>query len=456
MSRGQGRVAESLGEMQALAGEVESWYARWDELDTLGAHRTQLDTLTTLVLDLIAKISAATRDINTAAEPTAIYAACRREDKRLQHVRRLWRWYADKLDQRAADREEQAGNAATIQTLRAADELVWSCWKTAFTQLEAALPPAPIPYLAAEFSAFTTPRTDLPPDLRRDRDALLFKHTRGLPLPLIGLPPICQRRPWWLVIAAHEVGHHVQFDIDGLEEQTQEAVVAAASDAGGGGGEMWRPWCRELFADACAVLLAGPAAIWAITELETGATGTAPGYPPPAIRLAVAHAVAGKANFSPSTERDHPPVPASPDLARLEDCVPSVADALLSLRAELGDGRRGRELRSLAETTARAYNGTIIMGWQEELLGSEEPLEDRTLEGARLCTAGSVAAWQRIADGGQDRVEHLASRVLGVLPRCREDGRRAGAGVIDAHALADELAADLYAEDPDDWDFGEL
>jgi hypothetical protein len=49
------------------------------------------------------------------------YEACRRADQRLVLVRRFWRWYADRFDQRR--------DPATAAVLRAADEIVWSCWE---------------------------------------------------------------------------------------------------------------------------------------------------------------------------------------------------------------------------------------------------------------------------------------------------------------------------------------
>jgi hypothetical protein len=434
VSRAQARIAESLGEMRALADEITAWHSRWDDFDTLGAHHTQLDTLADVALDLVAAIIAATQAIDPGSATEVVYFACRREDQRLLHVRRLWRWYADKLDQRAGPPGDPA-----VKALRAADELIWSCWKTAFQWLGTEPPGSPVPYLAPQFSAFATPRTAPPPDLRPGRDDLLIRHIQRLPLPVIGLPPICQRRPWWLVIAVHEASHHVQFEA-GLEDATQDAVVGVA-------GEEWRLWCRELFADACAVLLAGPAAIWAITELEAAnAPGKSPSasYPPPEIRLAVAYRVAEKVRFPIISERPRSPHPTEPHIANLMGCVPGVADALLNLRLQ-----GGKALGTLAETTTEAYRNGTIKAWQEALRASDVPFPVTTLEAARLCTAGSIAAWQEIADMGQPAIGHLASQVLSVLPYCAEPGRRAAGAGVDARTLAAGLAADLYAEDPD-------
>jgi hypothetical protein len=457
MSRARSRIAESLGEMRALAAEIDAWNARWDGITSRGAHHTHIDRLTALTQDLIGKLIASTNAIDQNTDITTVYQQCRRQDERLLHVRRLWRWYADKLDQRAGFNDQNAAEKGdTASALRAADELIWSCWKTAFQAFGyKTLPAAPIPYLAPQFSASATPRSNPPPDLRPGKDDLLIEHVQRLPLPVIALPPICQRRPWWLVIAAHEAGHHVQFEIPGLEKATQDAVTAAVDDP-----RPWLPWCRELFADACAVLLAGPAVTWAIAELEAANPPDvcpSPSYPPPAIRLAVAHSVAEKAKITPNTTGGASAgARTSPLQGSLATSIDPVAEALLGLRPA-----GGPELRALANSTAKAYARGTIAAWQQDLLSASEPIPVRKLEAARFCTAGSVAAWQQLAryqeaeagepvdrESDDARVAHLARQVLAVLPDCAEPGTRAAPADFDAATLADSIFRDLLADVP--------
>jgi hypothetical protein len=442
------RIDESLGEAVALREEVEAWRSGWGAVDAMGVHLTHLDLLYTVVLGLVDEIARRIGVIGQATGVGEVYEKCRREDVRLLHARRLWRWYADKLDQRAGPPDDPV-----VQTLQAADEVLWSCWKTAFTLLGEAVPPAPIPYVAPLYSATATPRTDPPPELRPGPDDLLRKHIERLPVAAVGLPPICCRRPWWIILTAHEAGHHVQFEAaqSHLEELTQERVVAAAYGSGHDVelAEAWRPWCRELFADACSVLLVGPAAVWAVAELEMRTTAglrksPSGSYPPPLVRLSVLRAVASEAGMA--VEQPAGAEAASPDAAggddrigRLLACVPDVAIALTSL-----DPASGHPLRSLGDATTTAYgDGGSVASWRSELLGADEPIPQRTLDAARFCVAAGVDTWERF--GGQPGLaEQLASRLRTILPLCREPGTRAAGVTHDADDVTRQFVADLY------------
>jgi hypothetical protein len=455
MGYARARIAESLDELGELDAEIAAWHFGWDKSYVISRHRTQLDLLAELTRGLIGILASGVSKIDLAGGAAAVYAECRQADTRLHYVRKLWRYYADKFDQRAGPEGDPMA-----QTLRAADEVIWSCWKTALKNLGMSpefYATAPLAYLSPQFAASTTHRTDYPRDLGPSLDSVFAGHVRQLPIPVIALPPGCQRRPWWLVVAAHEVGHHIQWSLPGVEERTRDAVTAAVD---GRLAAAWPRWHQELFADACAVLLTGPAAIWAITELETGPVigmTLKSRYPPPPVRLAVARAVAGKAGLlkSPFTEREVPPLPSGDpdgDLAELLGYVPAVADALLGVTSD-----NGAKLCGLASMTARAYDTGVISRWADALLAQDLPIAEETLSAARFCVAGSVAAWESIASTvGSDqelaeRTADLAGQVRGVLPDCAEPGARGGPSGTDVETRAEELArqfaAELYAID---------
>ena len=72
-----------------------------------------------------------------------------------------------------------------------------------------------LPYIEPEYSPMAIPRDDPPPDLAPEADSVLAAFLGKLPVPLISLPPLCVTDPWWLILVAHEVGHHLQFDLCG-------------------------------------------------------------------------------------------------------------------------------------------------------------------------------------------------------------------------------------------------
>src|SRR5262249_15934414 len=139
------RIAESLGELQALTGEIGAWHARWDQSGAVSKHRTQLDLLANLTGRLIAVLIDRTRPIDPGIGVRAVCDQCHLADLRRAYVRRLRGYYAEKFDQRAGPDDNPL-----VLTLRAADEVIWRCWKTALKRLGTAPEfhaPAPLAYL---------------------------------------------------------------------------------------------------------------------------------------------------------------------------------------------------------------------------------------------------------------------------------------------------------------------
>src|SRR5262249_47297549 len=139
----------------------------------------------------------------------SIYSNCRSVDRRLLWIRRLWAYFQSKFDQRYDDRLRGL--------LRAADDVVWSCYAQPFRTLGINnVPSLPLPFVASVYSPFAIPRDEPPQDLRSDVDAgFLSQMLREMPIPVVGIPPNSVDEPWWLAYLAHEVGHHVQFDLQG-------------------------------------------------------------------------------------------------------------------------------------------------------------------------------------------------------------------------------------------------
>jgi hypothetical protein len=256
-----------------------------------------------------------------------------------------------------------------------------------------------------------------------------------------------------MILTAHEASHHFQFESESLEGVTQERVFAAVFSTVKDSmvADAWQAWCRELFADALSLLLVGPAAIWAVEELEMrpqAALRISPSvtYPPPLVRLALLRAMAKEVGIAipeqPSCDVAAAADEEDDDIRQLLMSVDTVAAALVGLELE-----PGQTLRTVARTTVHAYStyGSVA-AWRTELLGPDEPLPQRSLDAARFCVAAGVDAWQRF--GSHDETaELLAVRLRAVLPECREPGTRAADAVPDAESITRDLARDLYVHD---------
>ncbi|HEU4349732.1 MAG TPA: hypothetical protein VFR35_18295 [Actinoplanes sp.] len=428
-SRARSRVAESIDEVDQFAAELDRWFASAAELDALGQYRTQLDTLAAALRPGLRQNRLCLLDVDTGRDAGSVYDECRRADRRTVFLRRLWRWFTVRFDQR---RDQRLRNV-----LRAADEVVWSCWAQTWQLTHAGKPgPAPLPYLDPQLSASATPRVDLPTDLVAVRDAALAAQVRAMPVPVIALPERVVWRPWWLVLLAHETGHHVQYELSpGADEPARDLVMEAAAGAGAGDDEQirWGRWAIEIFADAYAAVMVGPAIAWAVDELELrGGDGLlrspTPAYPPPSVRLALLAEATGDPGVAPPAGGGGP---LADDVAALLKRVPAVSAALRDV--PIG--------KATLATPAAALPGwrQSAAVWRRQLAGPAEPKPAATVEAARLCVAGGVAAWRERSAGDEaGSAELLRRRLLATLPECGPGGVRAGtvpaAGVVEAAA----------------------
>ena len=260
------RVRNELGR---VAADVEAWLGRWKEG---GPQTSQIARCGEVLRGMLARLQA------RAAEVPA--------DERGLAAARGIEWdlsIVDGLSSLLAERFGQRERSRLAATLGAADELIWSCVQ--YARPLAPELPLPLAYIEPAFSPSATPRQKPPPTLPA-RDRLLAEMLRVLPVPLIGLPSGIVEEPWWLVLIAHEVGHHVQYDADPEAVKRTGAALREAT-----GDPAWEAWRQEVFADLFAVLALGPVAIEATAELEwdvpeaMAATKTL--YPPAIVRLAI-------------------------------------------------------------------------------------------------------------------------------------------------------------------------
>jgi hypothetical protein len=387
-----------------------------------------------------------------------VYERCTRLDRSLAIAARLFEWYAAKYDQRLD--EETAG------ALKAADEIVRSCWSEPFALLGVKPPTGPLVYLEADFDAFATPRVSVPRDLQGPADSLVADLMAELPIPVIALPGLAASQAWWLVLAAHETGHHVQYDLLlDLEDATRRGLVgavAAEQEA------LWGGWRLETFADAYSTLMVGEAAAWAIDELQHATPAALckldpPGgstYPPPAVRLALLGECLHSAGAPPEwptadgvcswlDELDDTAVPpiARNAIRRQLAAAPDAAAALIDL--PIGEHR----LRELGEVDPDLFTDLeLLEAWAEQLTRKTPVLESLdSPTAARLVIAAGVAAYRAWAQRPEAArmLPVIHRNLLDVLPKCGPPGTlEAPPRKADVTDLARRLAERLVRETP--------
>jgi hypothetical protein len=402
------------------------------------------------------------------------YERCAELDESIAVATRLFVWYAVKYDQRR--------DADVAPTLRAADEVVRSCWSEPFRWEGRTPPTGPLAYLDDRFDAFATPRVSVPSDLRAARDAPVAEHLRELPIPTIALPEFALREAWWLVLAAHETGHHVQKDLrPGLEEATRESIasaVASSVDGNSGAGpdpgarpardpdavSLWSGWGLEAFADAYSAAMVGEAAEWAIDELQysTLARLSQPAragsrYPPPLLRLELMDSCLRAIGLPVMWRRAAPARRAragglNGTLRSELSVTPSVAAALAALPVG------GRPLRDLAEVEpAVLARPALLTSWADRLAGHDPHLGSLSdAASARLVVASGVAAYRAWADdpAADEVLPVIHSNLLALLPDCGPPGGLGPAPpptqVTDlARRLARRLVTEPFRGQPD-------
>jgi hypothetical protein len=457
------RIGRSRKAIDVLRAEIDAWFQDRRDDDRFARFARHFDALEAVLVKMLARLSESLVVLRERGLTTGdTYRECRQADKSLRTVERTFRWYSSKYDQRLVEEWKEV--------LGAADELVRSCWSEPFVRMGLTAPTGPLPYLDPGFEAFATPRKSIPPDLRAPNDALVAELVAELPVPTIALPSWAVSEPWWLVLAAHETGHHVLKDlVPGLEAAATATVANAVAGSAAGDDRLTATWCgwtQEIFADAYAVLMVGESAAWAVDELQLGpATELAKvpeagsTYPPPLVRTALLAELARAAGI-PGTGLSVEEAGAwldGPDAAGVAPAAREAVARHLGVVREVAEAVIAMSVGSatLSATTGLSTKwferGGRVPRWTREMQATEGSFgEVRDRPAARQLIAAAVRAWAGTAD--VDGVAGtIRTNLLDVLPRCGEAGVLAAeAEPDDLAALADRLAAKLLeAAGPD-------
>lgn len=269
----------------------------------------------------------------------------------------------------------------------------------------------------------------------------LRKYLNQLPIPIVRLPPSCIVAPWWLVYVGHEVGHHIQYDLD-LVSWLGGAVEKAVNDNGGtaGDAERWGRWSTEIFADIFSVLVMGEWALIAMVELELSNSAAMltrrSSYPSPVIRLKLLADTADRLHLEGSTQLQARLQTYGLDLTTqvAANAATSADAAFISPILDIALGPLpGLEYDLARLVTFRPeefLEDGPVEKWSEAFLTRKDRPIDNDLRSARLVTSATLRAWSQIMTltDQEDRAAlrtALMERAVEVIVASREPGMRA-------------------------------
>ena len=453
------RINQTRRGLAGLRNEINTWSDLREHSDEQRQYATQLSTLRTQLLYLLGEVQRESGKLSGRDGVRTVYARCRVIDQRLLWIRRLWTYFQSKFDQRYDDKLKDL--------LKAADEVVWSCYAQPFRVLgKVERPPQPLPFVTQVYSPYAIPREEPPQDLRSDVDAdFLATMLSAMPIPVVGIPSQSLDEPWRLAYLAHEIGHQVQFDF-----QSGALINSFGDTLLRAGGRRWQLWNKELFADVFSLFMIGQWAIWALAELIwTDAAGmldgTNPRYPCPLIRLMFMAKVADELGLNGSVAlrglRPADLLEQGPVLIKKIDVRDAVKDDLLQVAAVAtaaanAEVEAGLKLSTLCEfdpTEFQSPDGTAHL-WGEALAGRVGMANDKSLRSSRLVVSGAVRAWAEICDcpdanERDNRRDSLREILPGKIVANREEITRASSalGKVDITKQNEQLAAALMGSE---------
>lgn len=373
------------------------------------------------------------------------YGVCRRFDLGVLWVRSLWNFFRTKL----AQHHDEEGNRCGV--LAAADEIIWACYAPVFRALGCPEPAPPLPYFEPMFSPRAIPLDEPPAEFRMSQSEFLHTFARALPVAVIGIPEVCRAAPWLLATIPHEVGHHVQHELNLVQSFADE--LASSITAAKGGQEphhdRWKVWGQEVFADGFAMQGIGAAACRTLAEFELSAASLSeysPKYPPAIIRLdcmcealplpvtdgASERLVGREMARALESIRQTPAVgPLAAHLGLVKIVGRAVPQAVMGSHRRLGQPVRICDLFEQGQSPGNMEkaidDAKRAMTTDENLDALNNPLTIRRL------TTAVVRAWDEAADVEDDnareqRLKKLGERFVKLVVDHAEPGYRSGPG----------------------------
>ncbi|GAC1386979.1 MAG: hypothetical protein NVSMB33_16520 [Ktedonobacteraceae bacterium] len=433
------RREQTLRELNGLEDELAAWFKHRTKQDLKHQYKTQLEAVDKLMKSALLSIKEKLLAMNLERLEGVIYNECRLFDLRILWLRRVWEFFKEKFDQRDDQRDDQR----VAHVLQAADEVVWSCYRQVFVQLEQLpeikMQPAPLPFIESNYSPEAFPSQKVPPGLQDTSlgESFLRDYLNALPLSVVRLPPICIHSPWWLVYLGHEMGHHVQYDLKLVYpfRDKIEAIVQA-QDATPAESKNWYKWADEIFADIFSVYLMGQWAVRAMAELEMNIpevmTKRRSSYPAPIVRLQLLADTATMLGLNGDemlrgidmTTLSAANAEIIRDLKFVPSIVTIASEKLPGLEMTL------QELTDFRKEEFLPEESVAILA--KALLDPENPPSvNSTLRDARLLTSALLAAWAKTLDSDDEvhsaeQREYLTKEAPKIIIRSGAEDTRAG------------------------------
>jgi hypothetical protein len=444
------RRAKSEVVLGELGRSIEDWLDQRDRKDTRRQHATQLAAIGAVLRRGLARLENDFDAIPANGDAGAFFAATRALDARMIWFDRLWRYFDVKFAQRG-------DHSAFKNVLLLADEMVWSCYSQVFDRARAlALPisehmSAPLAFVDPQYSPAAFPSKLVPDDLQgRDAPEWLGDVLNRMPVSVVRIPPSAAAAPWSLALLAHEVGHHIQFDllpdkrlVTAFRTAIEEAVAQTDSFSEA---KTWGRWSVEVFADIFSAVCIGPWAVRAMFELEFSKPEAiaAPRefYPPGATRLALLAAAVDRVTASTRGARELRGLVA---VDANDAVLKAVLDVALGPLPEVG-----ATLSQLCDTGVDGF-ATDIASWAESLARGENREPDKSTRSARILVSAACDAWDTIAAASEGKALETAHhefcrRVEKAILLGAPDGERGAEDLVVATEPADDVINAIWKE----------
>ncbi len=473
MSVRRARRTQAQNEVHRLLGELEEWYNSWTDSHRISIdlprdqYRSQLDAVRAEVKGAGEILLDALATLDMTRATGLIYSECGRIERQTIWLWKVWYYFRDKFDQRLDPRFRD--------TLRAADEVIWSCYRPYFKMRGPAAPhsPPPLPYIEADYSPAALRRHERNALQRKGRDFdLVSKAFEKLPVPLLKIPITTVLNPWSLVLIGHEAGHYIQPAIApgfAYVRTFGESIAQAVEEASGsveGDADAWHLWGDEIFADWYSILTMGTWSLWSMAQFEIAEAEwmmtRRTVYPSPLVRLALMAAVADSHGLDGTKMLDklglNPKKMANghEEATRDLEFIASVVPAIIK---ELPEGQGA--LPKLVGFDAADYSRGGANGfgeveqWSRYLIrqGGAKPGGNKQLQSARMVAAGTAASWSKHIFGEEPPEEGAAAVLknfsIKAIIAAAEPGKRSSGPALRIADPGVALAALLKHADDD-------